>query len=92
MSDYQVPDNKPGNYYVSVMRDDGQYRLLLGPFVNDHKAALNLVNAVRRKAEDLDPRACWYAFGSCRLEPDAAAPAGILNKFFPEAFKVKEIA
>jgi hypothetical protein len=88
----QQPDNKPGNYYVSVMRDGASWRPLLGPFENDHAAALGWVDAVRKKAEDLDPRACWYSFGTVRLEPDAAAPAGMLNKFFPEAFNLKEAA
>lgn len=81
----QQPDTKPGSYYVSVKRDDGAFRLLLGPFIDDHKAALDMVDAVRRKAEELDARACWYAFGTCAVREGAATPAGILNSYFPEA-------
>jgi hypothetical protein len=85
-SEVMAPDSKPGAYYVSVVKGS-DYRLLLGPFVNDHAKALGMVDAVRRKAEELDPRACWYAFGSCRLDIDAdkAPPSGILNDRFLEA-------
>lgn len=78
----QAPDTAPGAYYVSVMRDRGDYRLLAGPFIDDHAAALAKVDQVRGIAEDLDPKACWYSFGTCRLDinPDKAPPAGILNK------------
>ena len=82
----QQPDTKPGNYYVSVVRGKDS-RLLLGPFANDHAAALEMVDAVRKKAEELDAKAHWYAFGTCRLEPDDDAPAGILNKFFNAAME-----
>lgn len=89
----QQPDNKPGNYYVSVRKDSGDWRVLLGPFPNDHAAALAWVDPARRKAEELDPRACWYSYGTVRLEPDAALPNGALNRFFPEAFQpMKEAA
>lgn len=74
----QQPDTKPGNYYVSVVRGS-DYRLLLGPFVDNHAGALEMVEAVRKKAEELDPKAHWYAFGTCRAETSAP---GILNKFF----------
>lgn len=89
-----APDSKPGAYYVSVIRSDGDYRLVLGPFVNDHAAALAWIEPVRKKAEGMDPRAVWYAFGSVRLDAKdgAVLPAGILNKFFPEAFAAKEVA
>lgn len=81
----QTPDSKPGAYYVSVSRGS-DYRFLLGPFVNDHAAALEMVEPVRRKAEELDPRASWYAFGTARIDIDPAArpPAGILNNYFSQ--------
>ena len=41
-------DNRPGSYYVSVIRG-ADYRLLLGPFENDHAVALEMVEAVRKK-------------------------------------------
>ena len=74
----QAPDSKPGFYYVSVVRDSGDYRLLRGPFVNDHAGALAAVDAARFRAYDLDPRAQWYAYGTARLDTDAGP--GILDK------------
>ena len=73
----QQPDTRPGNYYVTVLRDNGDYRPLYGPF-GDHQTALNAVNAVMRRAIELDPRASWYAFGTARL-PDSFTRPGILN-------------
>lgn len=86
----QAPDTKPGNYYVSVRKDSGDWRVLLGPFPNDHAAALAWVDKARNKAIELDPRAPWYSYGTVRLPVDAALPNGALNRYFPEAFKVKE--
>lgn len=78
---YQLPDTKPGAYYVSVAKG-ADYRLLAGPFINDHAAALALVSKATQVAQDLDPRAAWYAFGTCRLDlvPGELPRAGILNK------------
>lgn len=78
----QTPDLKPGDYYVSVI--DGQRTgLLLGPFLNDHAAAIAMVEAARTKACETDPRAHWYAFGTCRKDtPPATEPGnrpGVLN-------------
>lgn len=68
MSDQQ-PDTRPGFYYVSVI--DGPKRALaFGPFVNDHGRALADVDRVRALAEERDPRAAFYAFGTCRSETD----------------------
>lgn len=66
----QAPDPRPGFYYVSVRRPNGDYRLLRGPFVNDHAAALAAVDPARYRAYDLDPRAAWYAYGTARTEQD----------------------
>lgn len=74
----QAPDARPGFYYVSVVRDANDYRLLRGPFVNDHAGALAAVDAARYRAYDLDPRAYFYAYGTCRLDNDAGP--GILDK------------
>jgi hypothetical protein len=63
----QKADAAPGNYYVTV-RDGERYALLLGPFTNDHQRALDAVEEVRRVAEELDPRASWYAFGTARVD------------------------
>lgn len=80
----QEPDAKPGAYYVTVVRDDGAHRRLLGPFVNDHAGALEAVRDARDKAEELDPRAVWYSFGTARL-PEYFNEPGILNDYLPGA-------
>lgn len=76
----QKPDTRPGAYYVTVY-DGGRWGRLLGPFVNDHALALRMVDAARALAEELDPRAFWYSFGTARWESTVAAP-GVLNKYF----------
>lgn len=84
----QAPDVKPGFYYVSVVRGSGDYRLLRGPFENDHAGALAAVDAARFRAYDLDPRAQWYSFGTVRLEQDAGP--GILDKLDAAAAAIAE--
>lgn len=81
-----TPDTVPGNYYVSVRNDKGEYRLLLGPFENDHAAALAEVDKVRLYASQVDPKSVWYFFGTARKDLDAPAPDGILNPFWPVEF------
>lgn len=83
MSQQQQPDSKPGAYYVSV-NDGARASLLLGPFIDDHAGALAMVDQVRAKAEQIDPRAFWYAYGTCRVPNDGSVliRAGVLNKFF----------
>lgn len=81
----QTPDTRPGFYYVTVRRDDGQTRLLRGPF-RDHKAALEAVFESRRAAEKLDPCAHWYAFGTGRTETDEGP--GILDRVLSDCSKV----
>ena len=75
----QEPDPRPGNYYVSVC-DRDRYALLAGPWPT-HVEALAKVDDVRRKAQEVDPRGIWYAYGTCRLPDDDSAPipAGKLN-------------
>lgn len=68
-------------FYVSVI--DGQrYGLLLGPFPELAQAEA-MVEQVRTKAEELDPRAHWYAFGTCKAPTGGP---GRLNDLFPEVF------
>lgn len=78
MSSQQVPDNKPGFYYVSVCRGGADWRPLRGPFVNDHAAALAAVDAARYRAYDLDPRGAFYSFGTVRSDVDLGP--GILDR------------
>ncbi len=75
----QEPDDAQGNYYVSII--DGTRRgLLAGPFPNDHAGALAAVDRVRGVACRLDPKAWFYAYGTCRL-PLGTSPPGRLNNW-----------
>jgi hypothetical protein len=81
----EQPDTKPGFYYVSVVRTGGlrhDFRLLRGPFQNDHAAALAAVEPGKARAEALDPRAFWYAYGTCRTDTDQGP--GILDRIEAE--------
>ena len=74
----QLPDTKSGFYYVSVRKENGDMRLLSGPYVNDHAAALADVDTYKAKAMDADPRAAWYFFGTMRSD-DLIAGKCIFN-------------
>lgn len=71
------PDAAEGNYYVSV-RDGSRVGLLVGPFPNDHAAALRLVDAARAAAVRVDPMAWFHEYGTARLPLDFSRP-GVLN-------------
>ena len=79
----QTADSRPGEYYVTVI-DGDRWNRLLGPFTNNHQAALDMVDAVRKKACEIDPKAHFYAFGTARIPSDDSVPirAGLLNRFF----------
>lgn len=53
------------HFYVSVV-DGKRVGLLAGPFPT-HKQALDLVDEARELAEEADPFACFYAFGTLSL-------------------------
>lgn len=69
------------NYYVSVMRDDGDMRALYGPFAT-HAEALENVQIANNKACDCDPRASFYAFGTVAM-PSTYTTPGIINHLLP---------
>lgn len=62
----QVPDTKPGPYYVSAI-DAGRVFLLAGPYPL-HATALALVNRVRDIACDNSPKGIWMNYGTVRKE------------------------
>lgn len=70
-------DHRPGAYYVTA-RDGGRCWLLSGPYIDDHGAALADVDDVRRVAQDSNPRAWFYSYGTSRL--DDAPQLGNLQK------------
>lgn len=65
-------------YYVTMMRD-GKDRpaYLAGPF-DRHEDALGHVEAARKKAQEVDPRAVWDSFGTAGVVADKHHP-GVLN-------------
>lgn len=68
---------KRKGFYVSAI--DGKRRaLMLGPFAS-HEAALARVDACRRKADELDGRAWFWAWGACRLTTEKSLPNGNMN-------------
>lgn len=79
-SEFQPIDDKPGDYYVSVI-DGGRVGRLVGPFKDDHIAALQMVDKAREKAIEVDAKAVFYAFGTIRVKPEAVdGKPGSLNK------------
>ena len=81
--DQKTQSTQPGEYYVSV-RDGKRAALLLGPFTDDHQAALDMVDAVRAKSAEIDPRAVFYSYGTCRVWGVDRVPIrpGSLNRYF----------
>lgn len=73
-------------FYTSAQRDDGRYVVLSGPY-QTHADALAAVAADKTWAWDRDPRAPWYAYGTCSTtEPETMRPLRLpLDKSEPEA-------
>lgn len=65
-SDPANPVIGPGDYFVSAM-DGGSYWLIAGPY-DTHAEALDAVEPVKAKANELDPRAWFMGWGTCRLD------------------------
>lgn len=81
----QIPDTTPGNYYVSALDPDTlKSWTMLGPFVNDHAAALAAVTPVASfcTSKDTTGRSAWYAFGTVRMADNFTQP-GNANKYLP---------
>lgn len=74
----QTADTAPGPYYVSVMRDGGDFRPLSGPY-QTHAEALAAQRKATNIAQDLDCKAIWYSFGTIRMRDDYCAP-GLLQR------------
>ena len=55
-------------FYVSC-ENRGDHRLVSGPYAT-HTDAMEAQTRVRRAAELVDPRAVWYAWGTCRSTVD----------------------
>lgn len=68
--------NTTKHFYVSVV-DGGRVGLLAGPFAT-HKEALDLVDEAQELAQEADPFACFYAFGTLSLA--TGKRKGVFNK------------
>jgi hypothetical protein len=68
-------------FYVSVV-DGERFNFLAGPF-DTHAEALAQVEPTRSRAEEVDPRACWYSFGTARAPAGYTAP-GLLDAAYPK--------
>jgi hypothetical protein len=79
--EHDIIDDRPGRYYVSARNDAGDAIPLLGPY-DSHVEALEHVALGRDLANVVDPRACWYSYGTFRAHDDIPAPAAI---FAPES-------
>ena len=77
----RVPITPIGNwtdepcYYVSVV-DGPKFGVLAGPF-RTHQEALDMVDNAREAANDADPWAAFYAFGTVKMS--SGHHCGILN-------------
>jgi len=61
-------DRRAGYFYVSVT-NGAERRLVRGPYAT-HREAIEQIDVVRRAAEERDPKAVWYAFGTARADKD----------------------
>ena len=65
---HQIPDTKPGPYYVSALDGPKTY-LMAGPYAA-HQDALAMVATAREVAErnDHSGKSVWMAWGTVRIE------------------------
>lgn len=63
-------------FFVSV-QSGAKAGFLAGPYTT-HTGALVHVEAARQMAEAADPRAPWYAFGTCQAPADLTPVFGLL--------------
>ena len=73
----EVRHHPGANYYVTVI-DGKRWRRLAGPFTT-HGEALRMVKSARDKAQELDERAAFYAFGTTAMAQSYIKP-GLLNQ------------
>jgi hypothetical protein len=73
----------PFHHYYATVMDAGRIGFLAGPFPS-HRQAKAFVGAAKRKAEEVNSRAVFYAYGVSRWRghPDTA-PKAVLNPLIP---------
>lgn len=70
----------PGSVYFVSCIDGPRRALIAGPYPT-HAQALQDVEDARKAAEEADPRAAFYAFGTARADGDPfASRPGVLNE------------
>jgi hypothetical protein len=74
----QVPDTRPGHYYVSATDRGTHWFAMVGPLAT-HQEALDLVDDVRKYANEVDCRSVWYNFGTCRVDLSEVPPTGKIS-------------
>jgi hypothetical protein len=68
------------HYYVTVM-DGRRIGFLAGPF-RSHRIAAAFVKAAKRRAEEVNSRAVFYAYGVSRFKGHRdVAPKAVLNSY-----------
>jgi hypothetical protein len=65
-------------YYVTIARNDGEYRLLAGPYATHEEALANVQKAKNIAIEVDRATAIWCAYGTAKVR-DYSEP-GILNR------------
>lgn len=89
MGNPQPPDTRPGNYYVTWRESEAPgspFGFCLGPFKDDHAAAIARVDEVRAIYAEHDPgRTAFTFFGTARA-PDGYDKPAVCNRFFPALF------
>ena len=65
------------HFYVSAIRSAKEKALIAGPY-SDHETALAKVRDVARQAEDIDPRAHFWAWGTAGSEVPFTTPMGAI--------------
>jgi hypothetical protein len=79
----QEPDTALGNYYVSIIHETKGTCLALGPFPNDHAAALACVDEVRSYCCEREGRMHFDCkWGTVRMADTFTTP-GKLNHHLP---------
>lgn len=71
-----LPETNPDHtaFYVSAI-DGARAALIAGPY-STHQIALDAVRGVKARAEEIEPRAHWWAWGTCSLpeHPETLKP------------------
>jgi hypothetical protein len=77
--DADTPDPRPGFYYVTCTDDGKRFAIVCGPY-DAHADALADVDRVKREADKLDIKSCWYGWGTVRSETPFAKTPPIARK------------